>query len=61
MKRCLIIVPHPDDEINVAGGIFDQLLDNDYDITVAFTTYGDYNPKLSKKRVKEAQKAKKIF
>lgn len=61
MYKCLIIVPHPDDEINVAGGILDQLLDNDYDITVAFTTYGDYKPQLTKKRIKEAKIVKSIF
>lgn len=61
MKKCLIIVPHPDDEINIAGCIFDQLKKNGYVISVMIVTYGDYYPELAAKRVQETLKAKKIL
>lgn len=61
MKNCLIIVPHPDDEINIAGGIFDQLTHKGYIVTVAMATYGDYISKNASIRVKEAFKAKTIL
>lgn len=61
MRNCLIIVPHPDDEINIAGGLFDHLLKKNYNIFVAFLTYGDYYRALAPKRAREALKAQKIL
>ena len=55
-KKCLIIAPHPDDEICLAGCIFDQL--KSVDVTVAFCTNGDYIATNADVRIKEALKAK---
>lgn len=57
-KKCLIIAPHPDDEICLAGCIFDQLRSNNVDVTVAFCTNGDYIATNADVRIKEALKAK---
>lgn len=58
VKKCLIIVPHPDDEINIAGAIFDQLKENEFEVTVVLCTNGDFYPSSADVRVKEALKAK---
>lgn len=61
MKSVIIFVPHQDDEINVAGCIFEQLHKNHVKITVVFCTNGDAYPRLSRIRFLEAKKVKKIF
>ena len=61
MEKLLIIVPHQDDEIIIAGPIMDQLL-NRYDIRVLFTTNGDYG--ISSKnniRLEESIEALKVL
>lgn len=40
-KNVLIIVPHQDDEINVAGGLIEQYTGNGSSVSVIFTTNGD--------------------
>lgn len=41
-KNVLIIVPHQDDEINIAGGLIEQYVDSGSEVSVVFTTIGDY-------------------
>lgn len=41
-KKYLIIVPHPDDEINVAGQLIYQLAKSNSEVYVLYTTNGDY-------------------
>ena len=53
-KRAMIIAPHPDDEINLAGQILPYLHDNDYKIYVVYTTNGDSEVKIGNKRLVEA-------
>lgn len=41
-KKVLILVPHEDDELNVAGGILSSLVEKK-EVYVAFSTNGDYS------------------
>ncbi len=61
IKSCLILVPHPDDEINLAGGILQTLVDNNISTTVVICTNGDYIPEHAQKRYKEAKNVQEIF
>lgn len=61
IKSALIIAPHPDDEINIAGTIIGQLVANDISVHIVFTTYGDYYPKVVQKRITEAMKVARVF
>ena len=60
IRSALIIVPHPDDEINLAGGIFETLYKNGVYTTVVICTNGDYIPQDATKRFYEAQVAQRI-
>lgn len=40
-KNVMIIVPHQDDDINLAGGLIEQYVEGGSDVTVVFTTNGD--------------------
>ena len=42
IKSVLIIVPHQDDDLNVAGCLLDQLGNARIPIDVCFVTNGDY-------------------
>jgi LmbE family N-acetylglucosaminyl deacetylase len=61
IKSALIIVPHPDDEINMAGGLFETLHKSGVHTTVVICTNGDYILKNTTKRYYEAKKAQKIL
>lgn len=61
IRTCLVLVPHPDDEINIGGGFFHQLRENGIITTVVITTNGDYIPELAPIRIKEAFKAKEYL
>ena len=61
MKKAFIFVPHQDDEINVAGGVFKYLRDSGFETTVVFSTNGDYYPELALRRYKEAKKVQTIL
>lgn len=61
INRALIIVPHPDDEINLAGGIFDTLHDNGIYTIVMMCTNGDYIPENAAKRYYEAKKTQRVL
>lgn len=41
-KNVMIIVPHQDDEINIAGGLIEQYVEGGSAVSVVFTTIGDY-------------------
>lgn len=53
-KKALIISPHPDDEINLAGQFLSVLKKYKYDIFILFTTNGDAVSKIGNRRIKEA-------
>lgn len=61
MYKVLILVPHPDDEINVAGNLFPLFREIKANVTVAIVTNGDYNPSITRRRQYEAFKAKQIL
>ncbi len=60
VKSALILVPHQDDEINIAGCLIPQMVKNDVVVTVCFVTNGDYEGK-QEIRAKEAVKAAKVL
>lgn len=61
IQSALVIVPHPDDEINLAGGLFELLHDSEVYTTVVVCTNGDYIPEDASKRYNEAKKAQKVY
>ena len=61
MYKVLVLVPHPDDEINVAGNLFKWFNEANAYVTVAIVTNGDYISALTKKRQEEALNAKRIL
>ena len=61
IKKALIFVPHPDDEINLAGGIIETLYNNGVHTTVVISTNGDCVPENTSKRYYEALKAQKVL
>lgn len=58
--KILVLVPHPDDELLVAGALV-YTLRNQYDIRVAYLTNGDSNAKLAEIRMMEAVNSLKIL
>lgn len=60
-KRAMIIAPHPDDEINLAGQILPYLQEDGYEIYVVYTTNGDSDRKIGNKRLKEALNACEVL
>ncbi|MVB10740.1 GlcNAc-PI de-N-acetylase [Caprobacter fermentans] len=60
-RKYLVIVPHPDDEINVAGQLIYRLTHDGSSVTVLYTTNGDYLPGQGPERLKEAIRALKIL
>ena len=61
IESALIIVPHPDDEINLAGGLFDVLHESGVRTTVVMCTNGDFISENAAKRFYEAKKTQRIF
>lgn len=61
MYKVLVLVPHPDDEINVAGNLFKWFKEAKAHVTVTIVTNGDYISALTKKRQEEALNAKRIL
>lgn len=59
-KKVLIVVPHMDDEINVAGSMLHNLSAMGCDISVLYTTNGNGGG-AGDTRIREAQKALKIL
>lgn len=60
-KRAMIIAPHPDDEINLAGQILPYLQQDGYEIYIVYTTNGDSDKKIGNKRLSEALKSCEIL
>ena len=60
-KKVLIIVPHPDDEINVAGQMIINFLKKKYEVYVVYTTNGDFNCKVGNSRIYEAIEALRVL
>lgn len=42
-QKVLVIIPHEDDEINVAGSVMYSYVQKGADVYCAFTTNGDYS------------------
>lgn len=61
IQKVLIIVPHPDDEINLAGGLYDVFKKNNVFTTVVFCTNGDYYPEYAQTRHQEVLNAKNVL
>lgn len=59
-KTVMVIVPHEDDEINLAGGILKNYTENGYNVKVVFTTNGDFNYS-GKTRILEGINACKVM
>ena len=60
IKSALILAPHQDDELNIAGLLLDQMKAAGMNITVCFATNGDYNGN-EETRLYEAKSVAKIF
>lgn len=60
-KKALIIVPHPDDEINIAGQLILELKKKQIETFVLYTTNGDAEKKIGNKRLYEAISALEIL
>lgn len=61
IKKCLILAPHQDDEINLAGPLFGRLRKNNVSIIVSFITNGDNNPATTSLRFQEALRVKELL
>ena len=61
VETALIIVPHPDDEINLAGGVLGLLHDSGVRTTVLICTNGDYMGERAAQRISEARKTQGLF
>lgn len=54
-EKVLLIVPHPDDELLVGGGLLRTLARSEaYEVYVVYTTNGDFYPHEDKLRLREA-------
>lgn len=42
-KKVLVLIPHQDDELNLAGGILEQYVQTGSEVTLVYSTNGDYN------------------
>ncbi len=61
-KKVMFIVPHPDDELNVAGGVIQNYIDNCSEVFIVFTTNFDtYGKCEAEKRYKEIRKLYKYL
>lgn len=62
MEKCLVIVPHQDDELVVAGDLMVQLLESgEYECYVLFTTNGDWYAEEADIRFRESIEALHIL
>ncbi|MBR4600264.1 MAG: PIG-L family deacetylase [Treponema sp.] len=60
IKSALILAPHQDDELNIAGLLLDQMKAAGMNITVCFATNGDYNGNETT-RLSEAKSVAGVF
>lgn len=56
-KKCLILVPHQDDEIILCGAFLKSMIESGIDVYVVFMTNGDYEEKIGKTRLQESIEA----
>ena len=61
IEKALVIAPHPDDEINLAGQLLISLIKNKVEVFVAYTTNGDFEKKIGNKRIVEAINANAVL
>ncbi len=61
ISKALVLAPHPDDEINIAGQVIPRLLDAGVDCTICFSTNGDYYPWDAKLRYSETMRAAAVL
>lgn len=61
IETALIIAPHPDDEINLAGQMIVNLRKKNTKVYVLYTTNGDAEYKIQNKRISEAINALKVL
>ena len=61
IKKCLIFVPHPDDEINVAGQLIYGFAKKNIHVKVCYLTNGDYVKNDGVKRIQEALAALRVL
>lgn len=54
-RNVLVVAPHEDDELNIAGGVIEEYLRYGSQVTLLFTTNGDYLGK-GEQRLKEARR-----
>ncbi len=59
-QKALIIAPHPDDEINLAGSVFAELTRRDIETFVLYTTNGNAERKIGNARLYQAIEALKL-
>ena len=55
-KKVMLLVPHQDDDFNVLGGVIEEYVKYGSDVTVVFSTNGDYYG-LAETRIQEAKNA----
>lgn len=60
-KKCLILVPHQDDEIILCGAFLKSMIESGIDVYVVFMTNGDYEEKIGKTRLQESIEALSIY
>ncbi len=60
INSVLVLVPHQDDDLNVAGSLLDQMKEAGIHIFVCFVTNGDYDRK-ENIRANEVKKVAKLF
>ena len=60
-RKVLIIAPHPDDEINLAGQMLVHFQKQNLESYVMYTTNGDAEKKINNKRIYEALEACKVL
>lgn len=61
IRNVLVIVPHPDDELNIAGFLLESLIENNVGIFILYVTKGDFYKEKYIARQKERDKVLKIF
>lgn len=61
INRALIIAPHPDDEINLAGQLIIKLIRLNIEVFILYTTNGDSDKKIGNQRIYEAIRANKVL
>lgn len=60
IHSALVLVPHQDDDLNVAGCLIDQMIAADVSVYVCFATNGDYDG-MEQIRAKEVQAVAKLL